>query len=404
MTLDLTALTHQIGDMARHLGDALPGERQRAEDAARTLREQASRWEELSADAAMRAHSPAAARPRESLDRRYPAPVVLAEYVVIAADGSQIEPDRHGLAYCHLINVGRVSLRYGPESAASLDSRPSLGYRDEDLYLRAGNQWVPIEGHLLAMKRQVAELRELVSLADEAAARWPEHPLAASVVALLDGALTFPAIEGRGVEQQLRLRLLDEFLRCLAELRQRGIPIASYVSGPRASEVVNLLRIARCPYTPSECDRRCADFALPPTAACQSYAGLPDRLVFERLPLEPGERSGVFRSPWPTSVQRYGEHRVHLFYLNVGAEIVRVEVPAWVADDTRSLDRVHAVLLDQCRRGQGYPRALVEAHEQAVVRLADRRVFWELVSRQLLGQRAAASLSEKQQSKRLRTL
>ncbi len=44
-----------------------------------------------------------------------------------------------------------------------------------------------------------------------------------------------------------------------------------------------------------------------------------------------------------------------------------MEVPEWVARRKDLLDLTHALVLDQCRRGQGYPVALSEAHEQAVV-------------------------------------
>ncbi|MDE5089108.1 MAG: nuclease, partial [Trichodesmium sp. St16_bin2-tuft] len=34
-------------------------------------------------------------------------------YTVLATDGSQIAPSQHEIAYCYLLNIGRVMLHYG---------------------------------------------------------------------------------------------------------------------------------------------------------------------------------------------------------------------------------------------------------------------------------------------------
>jgi len=50
-----------------------------------------------------------------------------------------------------------------------------------------------------------------------------------------------------------------------------------------------------------------------------------------------------------------------------------------VANDRAMVDRVHALVYDQCVRGDGYPVALARAHEQAVIRGADRRAFQRML-------------------------
>ena len=99
-------------------------------------------------------------------------------------------------------------------------------------------------------------------------------------------------------------------------------------------------------------------------------------------------------------VREYGEHAVCFFYLNVGREMARVEVPQWVADDAELVDLVHAVALDQCRRGNGYPPVIQEAHEQAVISAADRQEFRRLVEEALEDERLPTYTSQKQESKR----
>ena len=83
-------------------------------------------------------------------------------------------------------------------------------------------------------------------------------------------------------------------------------------------------------------------------------------------------------------------------------EIARVEVPEWVAMKKDLLDLTHALVLDQCRRGQGYPVALSEAHEKAVVTGADREEFWGLVEEALVEEKLPDYTSTKSRSKRTR--
>ena len=76
-------------------------------------------------------------------------------------------------------------------------------------------------------------------------------------------------------------------------------------------------------------------------------------------------------------VQHIREHLVpHFFYMDVGAEIVRIEIPAWIARDEQKINTVAQIILNQSIKGRGYPVALAEAHEQAVVKGPDREFFY----------------------------
>jgi hypothetical protein len=88
----------------------------------------------------------------------------------------------------------------------------------------------------------------------------------------------------------------------------------------------------------------------------------------------------------------------------VGREIARVELPTWAAARPELVARVQAVIVDQCRRGQGYPVALARAHEQAVVSGADRARFQELVTRALVSRGLPDHPSGKQASKLARAV
>ena len=63
-------------------------------------------------------------------------------HTVISTDGSQIAPNHHEIAYCYLLNIGRVVLHYGQDLHPILDSLPEVFYRPEDLYIS------PVNGEL----------------------------------------------------------------------------------------------------------------------------------------------------------------------------------------------------------------------------------------------------------------
>ena len=152
------------------------------------------------------------------------------------------------------------------------------------------------------------------------------------------------------------------------------------------------------PLRPTDCDRNC------PTARerdCDKVAGIQDRELFAEL-LGQGERSALFISQSSVVEKHYGEHRVYFFYLRLNDEIARVEIPQWVAREDGLLDLAHSLVLDQCQRGQGYPVALSEAHEQAVVTTADRENFWQLVESLLVDEHLPTPVSGKSFSKRTR--
>ena len=133
---------------------------------------------------------------------------------------------------------------------------------------------------------------------------------------------------------------------------------------------------------------------------CDLAGGVLDRDLFQRL-LPPGWRSPVYRTNSSVPRENYGEaQQVYFYYLHGGEEIARVEVPRWVALDETLLSLSHGLILDQCRRGQGYPVAISEAHEQAVVGASDRRLFKEMLTDALERQGMPAYTSEKERSKR----
>lgn len=326
-------------------------------------------------------------------------PPLAPDHVVASVDGSHIDVDRHSPAHCYLINIGHVTLRYGEQPDAALWNTPTLYTADDDLALAdpATVRDVPMEGPLLGMKRAVMEVEALADLVDAAPEGMP-------VVALLDGTLILWGLTGQAYPDFVRQTLLDDGLlpaldRLRAAAQTRPLAVASYVSLPRSTDVVNALRLHACPHDPVDCDAHCSGLA---TGArpCDSVGGLTDAAIFGAA-LDDGARSTTFAST-SRIMSYYGPHAVSFFYLNVGEEVARVEVPAWCAADAQSLDLLHAALLAQAEKGHGYPLALQEAHEQAVVSTGDRALFTQLVDEALTAEGLPTATSEKARSKRTR--
>jgi NurA domain-containing protein len=95
---------------------------------------------------------------------------------------------------------------------------------------------------------------------------------------------------------------------------------------------------------------------------------------------------------------------VYFFLLNTGDEIARIEIPEWVARDQAQLAGLHAMLVDQCMKGFGYPAVLARADDRAVISLGDRGVLDTLVQQELARRGVVARPSAKLSRKQVRTV
>jgi hypothetical protein len=64
--------------------------------------------------------------------------------------------------------------------------------------------------------------------------------------------------------------------------------------------------------------------------------------------------------------------------------VARIEIPEWVAQNSSLLNQSLSLTLAQVYKGFGYPVALAEAHNQAVVRGGDRTRFFALLEQQMI--------------------
>src|SRR6266545_3953505 len=425
MALDLSALSRQVRAMSGSLATEASDKQARQTLALGRYLEESddyASWAQA-ADLSRETAAWLLARPIEPLNTTRDLPARPPEYALIATDGSQIDVERHGMAACYVINVGRVFLRYGTRPAAKLSSRPQLYYHDEDLYLSDGVRRIPIEGNYLSAKRDVEEGIALGELAAEFLSTNGPNPReykqetfdsvetirdhsrefadGIAAIALQDGTLVRWTLAG--AERFVQDRFLAPYLAYLERLRARGIPVASYISRPRAPEVAGTIRLMLCPDVDLAAGRgakcsACSDAAAGRAPSCSVCQGLTDAEILADM-LAEGQRGPLFVSMSRINVESYGPHLIHFFYMRVGREVARVEMPRWVAEDRAKVDLVHALIYDQCVKGQGYPVALARAHEQAIVRAADRRAFMGIVEGSLLRAELPATDSRKRESK-----
>ncbi|BAS56285.1 DNA double-strand break repair nuclease NurA [Leptolyngbya boryana CZ1] len=371
--LDLTKLAQQMQGISQQLTLEATATRQRL-DRAQLLMAQANerqadlvQMQELWRDRL----NFTAAMPLESLDTRIEIAAPPAAHTVIATDGSQIAPSHHEIAYCYLINVGRIILHYGQSKLPLLDSLPEVFYRPEDLYV--SRQWGIRTEEWMGYQRTALEAQILAELAQALT-----DEMEAPTLALTDGSLIYWFLEQLPAEA--RDRILAPILAAWDQLRAISVPLVGYISASRSGEALNFLRLQSCPYLAPDCMTHCSEVV--DRAPCQVLDPLKDAALWA-IRLEPGQRSPLWKSS--ARIQEfYGDHAIHFCYVNVGSEIARVEVPAWVAADEDMLQSALSLVLGQVQKGYGYPVALAEAHNQAVVRGGDRARFFALLEQQMI--------------------
>ena len=430
--LDLTKLAQQMQGISQQLTLEATATRQRLERAQKLLEqsyqhqgqlvEQQQTWRDRL--------SFTAAAPIEPLNLRISIPVAPAAHTVLATDGSQIAPSHHEIAYCYLINVGRIVLHYGQNRLPLLDSLPEVFYRPEDLYV--SRQWGIRTEEWMGYRRTVSEAIVLAELGEEVrdegrgqrdevkdkgerikansesrtdngekrrdqiVTSFPLSPPSSLIphpssfilhpsLAMVDGSLIYWFLDS--LPGEARDRILPPILEAWSKLRALGIPLVGYISASRSGEALNFLRLQACPYDTPDCATHCSGlgdregFPLA-HAPCQVLEPLKDAAVWA-MELQPGQRSPLWRSS-ARILDLYGDHPIYFCYVHVGTEIARVEFPAWVAEDANLLDTALSLTLAQVQKGYGYPVALAEAHNQAVVRGGDRTRFFALLEQQMI--------------------
>jgi hypothetical protein len=317
------------------------------------------------ADAKVRCALPLA----EPLDSHIPAPRAPSGVTLIAADGSQIEPDRHASALFSVINIGVVVFKPGSGAAPEIQTTTDLKYGDE-LYGEHGGM---LDQESISLGRDLAERRKLLDVA-------LLHPK--PVITFTDGPIELWGAEGSAQEDYRRNREIH--LSTLSQLQAAEKITAGYVEKPTGDLVVRLLEISQLT---AEQMKNVRD--------AHRLRGVTDRWLLGeagRPLLGHGERSAIFILQSSSRLHYAGPLEIRFFYLNVGSEkhpwIVRVEVPAWVADNAQSVGLLQACLMEQCAimGSRPYPYILHRAHETALVKHDEQEQIEQMLDQELRGQ------------------
>ncbi|MBD2662975.1 hypothetical protein B6N60_00499 [Richelia sinica FACHB-800] len=369
--LDLTKLARQMQGLSQHLSLEAAASRERLELAQRHLKkayecqqgvvELQEKWR----DRILFAN----ATPIEPLNTCITIPVPPKVHTVVATDGSQIAPNHHEIAYCYLLNIGRVILHYGQNLHPLLDSLPEVFYRPEDLYV--SRQWGIRTEEWMSYRRTASEATVLAELACGVQGEVP-------MLAMVDGSLIYWFLEQ--LPMDARDRILPPILDAWQQLRDAQIPLMGYLSASRNIEGMNFLRLLACPHPIPDCVSYCPNQL--ENVPCKVFESLRDTTLWSTQ-LQPGQRSPLWRSN-AKILDLYADQKIYFCYVHVGTEIARIEVPAWVAENSAMFDQALGLMLAQVQKGYGYPVAIAEAHNQAVVRGGDKARFFGLLERQMI--------------------
>lgn len=315
-------------------------------------------------------------------------------YTVVAVDGSQIYPDRHQGTSCYLINVGTVVLNYQlGQHPVKFDSIPYVFLPTEEDVQTGSTDLVNCKRQdyeFIAGVQLMEQLKNALHGFDSAESlahherksinvikmnNEPVRPERAEAsrmdsnynsLFLFDGSLIFWHLEGK--DEVVKNEYISKYVSALYQLYKQQALIAGYISAPKSKELVNLIRLQLSDFNPEKND------------GYKKVEHLVDSHIASFI-LEPLQRTAVFASS-SNIIQFYPEPlKPYFFYLNLGQEIVRIEVPQWIAMDADKVNRITSIIIDQSIKGFGYPVCLAEAHEQAVVKGPDREFFYHMIQK-----------------------
>jgi hypothetical protein len=304
----------------------------------------------------------------EPLMAHFPPPPMPPQVVILAADGSQINPSRHDSVPFGVVNVGVFRMAPGMDQVPSEMVHSEL-ITGDDLYTPNGGA---IGEEVVALRRDLAERQMLANLAAQEHKDTP----GITVAALTDGPLE-PFVRDPLGRDDLG-PLYTDYLAALRSVANPLTATAGYVDKPRSDLLVRLLELVTLAQS-GRIDRAGHERSLP---------GVTDAGLLADI-LQPGERSAIFALQSRTAQTFADEIAIHFFYLNVGREgipsLVRVEIPRWVAENETLTGMLHAVLIEQCRvlGNRPYPYALHRSHEVAIVRFEEKDQLKTMIEMEL---------------------
>jgi hypothetical protein len=277
----------------------------------------------------------------------------ISDYTAIAADGSEVPINEDFFFPYYIINIGFIALKYGKDHFFFADSNAKIYFEENELYEKVGDKSFLVRGELLSSKMLLEESKKLEELLKDF------YTVEVPVLALFDGTLI--QWEIKETSETYKNNFVKNFQRMILIAEQLKEPLAGYISGTHSRDVMEMIRIFL--------EMKGEDFDK------KLLSIIKDADIFKII-LRKGGRSAVFRSNAP--ILNLYKAPIYFFFLNVGSEVVRIEIPEFIAFDNDLLEITCALILSQSKKGGGYPVALKEAHEQAVIKSSERVFIEEL--------------------------
>jgi len=284
----------------------------------------------------------------------------ILNYNILAVDGSQIYPDRNIEISCFLINIGFVQINYCQDnSTVYLDSEPYL-YQCADENLSQ---------EIVNCKRSELEFKKGFDLGINF---FNLNKGLKDFLFLSDGTLLFCYLDNSNSE--IKNYFLSRYIELLELYYKNGIPIFGFISFPKSKDILNIIKSGlEAKIIPNLLDNK-DNFSNNNDNKLNKLSNISDADLMWYF-LKPFSRSSIFSSN-SKILTYYPDHlKIKFCYINIESEIIRVEFPAWIADNIELLDNMLKIIIDQCIKGAGYPVVLSEAHEQAVVKNYEREFF-----------------------------
>ena len=266
-------------------------------------------------------------------------------YHVCGIDGSQIYPDTHLGVPAYVLNIAWAAMAYGSNAYANIAAAPYV-------FLQ---QNMVSQPYVDAM-RLLYEIYAAVQTSQQA-------------IVMLDGPLSWWLLRDT--------QMLSDGVQYIQQLYNTGRWYIGYMSNPQFHHISHVLRAM------------CEDHDVPDDIAYVTDVHLMHSVVPE------WHRTRMMTTTDHIMYQYPPMLRPYFCYMNTGHEIARIEMPAWLACDEVCVNYIMACVRNQIEKGHGYPVALSEAHEAAVIRESDRQFFFEMLS----WHTSHDSISQKQQLK-----
>jgi len=302
---------------------------------------------------------------KESLRFHRPLPDCSAPTTIISVDGSQIYYDHHSEVRYALINIGAFIMPPGASDLPQTVTESELIFGERLFHFgRAIN------------KTQLEQLRDFKErdFITKLAQNYPSPS-----ISLTDGPLEIWGMLDDDDNASEDNEQLSKYENILNQLRSFKVVPAGFIDNPGMNYVSRMLELTLA-----------SQEELTNLKTFQPLQGVSDIDLYKDM-LPPGERSAIFLiqsfSVKSKALEEFNQ--TYFFYVNINSSedtnLVRVEIPAWVAHDPSAVDCLHSALIKQSNLlgNIGYPYALLRAHEIAVVTFQEKEYIDQIVAREL---------------------